>query len=134
MKKEEVRELAQQFVSALEEEKKLRAKLLDLKMTGDLDVVEKNLAKHDSMIDSISELREKKMLPILETLGAFISENTGTARSPQQRLRDAVASGKEKVADNRIRAGMPGKKRTAKASKKAKATDGKKKAAKKKKA
>lgn len=116
MKKQEVRELAQQFVAALEEEKKIRAKLLDLKMTGDLDAVEKNLAKHDAMINSIAELREKKMLPILETLGAFIAEKTGTARSPQQRLRDAVASGKERVSDNRLRTGMPGKKAAARAS------------------
>jgi len=109
VKKEEVRELAQDFVSALEEEKKIRAKLLDLKMTGELETVEKNLAKHDAMIDSISELREKKMLPILETLGAFIAEKTGTARSPQQRLRDAIQSGKERASDGRLRDGMPGK-------------------------
>ena len=106
MKKEEVRELARQFVAALEEEKQIRAKLLDLKLAGDRDEVERNLAKHDAMIHNIAELREKKMLPILETLGAFIAEKTGTARSPAQRLRDAIDAGKKRVAENRIRDGM----------------------------
>lgn len=108
MKKEEVRELARQFVAALEEEKQIRAKLLDLKLAGDRDEVERNLAKHDAMIHNIAELREKKMLPILETLGAFIAEKTGTARTPAQRLRDAIDAGKKRVAENRIRDGMPG--------------------------
>ena len=108
MKKEEVRELARQFVAALEEEKQIRAKLLDLKLAGDRDEVERNLAKHDAMIHNIAELREKKMLPILETLGAFIAEKTGTARTPAQRLRDAIDAGKKRVAENKIRDGMPG--------------------------
>jgi len=108
VKKEEVRELARQFVAALEEEKQIRAKLLDLKLAGDRDEVERNLAKHDAMIHNIAELRERKMLPILETLGAFIAEKTGTARTPSQRLRDAIDAGKKRVAENRIRDGMPG--------------------------
>jgi hypothetical protein len=109
VKKEEVRELARQFVAALEEEKQIRAKLLDLKLAGDRDEVERNLAKHDAMIHNIAELREKKMLPILETLGAFIAEKTGTARTPAQRLRDAIDAGKKRVAENKIRDGMPGR-------------------------
>lgn len=108
MKKEEVRELTRQFVAALEEEKEIRTKLLELKMLGSKDEVKRNLQKHDAMIESIKKLREQKMLPIIDKLGAFIADKAGTARTPQQRLRDSIAEGKKKVQEKRIHDGMPG--------------------------
>lgn len=118
MKKEEVRELARQFAAALEEEKQIRVQLMDLKMVGPSDEVDRNLKKHDSLIEGIAKLRQDKMLPILETLSEFIAEKTGTLRTPQQRLRDAVADGKKRVATGVIRDGMVGKAGAKKSSKK----------------
>ncbi|MFH1808808.1 MAG: hypothetical protein ABIJ09_08680 [Pseudomonadota bacterium] len=111
MKKEEVRELTRQFVAALEEEKEIRTKLLELKMLGSDDEVRRNLQRHDAMIDSIKKLREQKMLPIIDKLGAFIADKAGTNRTPQQRLRDAIGEGKQKVAEKRLHSGMPGTKK-----------------------
>lgn len=102
MKKEEVQALAKEFMTAMEEEKELRAKLLDLKMVGSEDEVDRALDKHDAMVERIGELREKKMLPILETLGSFIADKTGKSKTPQESMRDAVNSGKERVKTGRI--------------------------------
>jgi hypothetical protein len=104
--KQDIQKLAWQFVAALDEEKELRAKLLDMDIVGEEDEVKPLLAEHDAMIAKITAIREQKLLPILETLGQYIGEQEGTVGDTQMRLRAAILRGQKKVRRKRLKPGM----------------------------
>jgi len=75
MTKQEVKEKMKQFVDLVLREKELQEKLLNLTMrTGDKKELQNRLAQHDRMIEEIEDIRQNKILPMMEEMAAFINK------------------------------------------------------------
>jgi hypothetical protein len=71
---DEIREMVTKFSEAMEEERLLQEELLQLRIYGDIDQVKRGLARQDEIFAKINEIRDTKMMPILEELARFIGE------------------------------------------------------------
>jgi len=69
---DEIKEMVAKFSEAMEEERQLQEELLQLRIYGDVDQVKKGLARQDEIFAQINEIRETKMMPIMEDIAQFV--------------------------------------------------------------
>ncbi len=74
--KDEIREMARDFLRYVQYEEELREELLLLKLAGRLDEVKEALKRHDELIAEIERNRRENILPIIEKLMKFVSLNS----------------------------------------------------------
>lgn len=75
MKKQDVQERMRKFIELMQRERALKEDLLAMKFHGDdKKDLEKNLSKHDQIMEKIENIRQKEMIPILDELVEFIAK------------------------------------------------------------
>lgn len=74
MTKQEVKEKLHKFMGLVLKEKTLQEKLLNLKlMSNDKEVLKERIREQDRLLDEISNLRKKEILPLIEEVAKFVS-------------------------------------------------------------
>ena len=85
MTREELMKEAETFMGLLHREQEIKEELLALKMHGaqaTQEAIDRKLAKHDTLIAEIKQLRFEEMLPILERITQFIAEAKAAGFDP----------------------------------------------------
>ena len=111
MNREDVLNLSRDYLDALNQERELRAELLDLQLYGnDDDHIKAAVVQHDTLIDKIEALRNTRMIPILRDLVDFVAEQQNGPRDTRDELLGAMKRGRRKVRRKVLKDGMVARK------------------------
>jgi hypothetical protein len=106
-----VLKLSRDYLAALNEERELRAELLDLQLYGqDDEHIKAAVIRHDELIDKIEQLRQTRMIPVLRDLVDFVAEQQNGPRDTRDELLGAMKRGRRKVRRKVLKDGMVARK------------------------